>query len=279
MEKESAEEKNSKFPERAYKLLSWAKRGRDITVRDDQYPFPWLLDIVRSCQKKRCRFRLIDSGKLDTFELESLGRAGADIYTSDEARPKPEELELINKACQKAGAIVADFHHGPLEEEPEEDIGSIPFASLESLGSRGIYVHLTNKERKRDFLGLGDLAHACQKGGSWLVYYHYGALEQPLGELASAWIHISDDSLRESQDRDVLMEILKAGLSNGANFVIHLKEEWKDYELREVIKAGAIILFKSVLRDYKSPLKPLEKEAERRKLDFRTYYLYPLFLP
>lgn len=280
MEKEPVEEKNLKFPERAYKLLSWAARGRAVTVRDDQYHFPWLMDIVKSCQKKRCRFRLIDSGKLETFELELLGKAGADIYTSDESRPKTAELELINKACQKSGAILADFHHGPLDkEEPEEDLERIPFSGLERLGRRGIFLHLTNKERERNFLQLGDLARACRRGGSWLVYYHHGPLEQSLGELGGAWVHIADESLEESQDRDLLMEILKTGSSKGANLVLHLGEEWKAYELRDIIKAGAILLFKSALRDYRSPLKPLEKEARRRKLDFRAYYLYPYFLP
>jgi len=280
MEKEPKEERNSKFPERGYELLSWAARGNDVTVRDDQYHFPWLMDMVKSCQKKRCRFRLIDSGKLETFELELLGKAGADIYTSDETRPNGEELELINKACKKSGAIVAYFHHGPLDEnEPKEDLGRTPFSDLERLGRCGIYLHLTNKERERNFSHLEDLGNACRKGGSWLIYYHRGPLEQSLGELGGAWIHISDESLKESQDTDLLMEILKVSSSKGANFVIHLKEDWKAYELRDVIKTGAIILFRSALRDYRSPLKPLEKEAGRRKLDFRAYYLYPFFLP
>ncbi len=279
MEKGSIEEKNSKFPERAHKILSWATRGRVVTVRDDQYRFAWLLDIVRSCQKKRCRFRLIDSGKLETWELESLGKAGADIYTSDQARPKVAELELISKACRKSGTIVADFHHGSLDEEAsKEELGSIPFSDLERLGRCGIYFHTTNKERERDFLHLGDLADSCRRGGSWLVYYHHGPLEQDLGELAGAWIHISDDSLKESTDKDLLTEILKAGSSKGAKFVLHLGTEWRAFELRDVIKAGAALLFKSALRDYRSALKPLEKEARRRKLDFRAFYLYPDFL-
>jgi len=279
MEKESAEEENSKFPERAYKLLSWATRGRAVTVRDDQYRFPWLLDIVKSCQKKRCRFRLIDSGKLETFELELLGKAGADIYTSDQVRPEVAELELISKACRKSGAIVADLHHGPLDEETsKEELGSIPFSGLERLGRCGIYLHLTNKERERDFLRLGDVAEACRRGGSWLVYYHHGPLEQVLGELGDAWVHISDDSLKESPDKELLTEILRAGSSKGTNFVLHLGTEWRAFELRDVTKAGAVLLFKSALRDYRSPLKPLEREARRRKLDFRAFYLYPYFL-
>jgi hypothetical protein len=104
-------------------------------------------------------------------------------------------------------------------------------------------------------------------------------LEQVLGELGGAWIHISDDSLKESPDIDLLTEILKTGSSKGANFVLHLGTEWRAFELRDVIKAGAVPLFKSALLDYRSPLKSLEREARRRKLDFRAYYLYPYFLP
>jgi len=280
MEKEPVEEKNSKFPARGYELLSWAAKGRDITVRDDQYHFPWLMDIVKSCQKKRCRFRLIDSGKLEPFELELLGKEGADLYTSDEVRPNAAGLELINKACQKGKAIVAYFHHGPLdEEEPKEGLEKISFLDLERLARSGIYLHLTNKERERDFSHLDDLGNACRRGGSWLVYYHHGPLEQSLGELEGAWIHVSDGSLKEPQDITFLMEILKARSSKRTNFVLHLKGEWKAHQLRDVIKAGAFILFKSALKDYRSPLKPLEREAGRRKLDFKAYYLYPYFLP
>jgi hypothetical protein len=100
-----------------------------------------------------------------------------------------------------------------------------------------------------------------------------------MGELGGAWIHISDDSLKESPDKDLLAEILKAGSSKGTNFVLHLGKEWSAFELQDVIKAGAVLLFKSALRDYRSPLKPLEKEARRRQLDFRAFYLYPSFLP
>ncbi len=278
MEKESVEEKDSKFPERAYKILSWATRGSAVTVRDDQYRFPWLLDIVRSCQKRRGRFRVIDSGKLEAPELELLGKAGADIYTSDQVRPEAKELELISTACRKSGAIVADFHHGPLDEETSEELRGVPFSSLERLGRCGIYLHLTNKERERDFLRLDDLAKACRRGRSWLVYYHHGPLEQALGELSGAWIHISDDSLKDSPDKGLLKEILKTGSSKGTNFVLHLGTEWRAFELRDIIRAGAILLFESALRDYRSPLRPLEKEARRRKLDFRAFYLYPYFL-
>lgn len=280
MEKENTEETISKFPARGYELLSWAARGRDLTVRDDQYHFPWLMDIVKFCQKKRGRFRLIDSGKLETSELELLGKEGADLYTSDDVRPNAAGLELINKACKKGKAIVAYFHHGPLEkEEKGEDLERVPFLDLERLARSGVYLHLTNKEKVRNFSHLNFLADSCRRGQSWLVYYHQGPLEQSLGELDGAWVHISDESLKEPQDLALLMEILKVSSSKRTNFVLHLKGEWKAHQLRDVLRTGAVILFKSALTDYRSPLKPLEREAGRRKLDFKVYYLYPHFLP
>ena len=280
MEKGPVEEKNSKFPARGYEVLSWAAKGRDITVRDDQYHFPWLMDIVKSCQKKRCRFRLIDSGKLETSDLELLGKEGADLYTSDEVRPNAEGLELINGACQKGKAIVAYNHHGPLDEEEKgEDLEKVSFLDLERLARSGIYLYLTNKGRERSFPQLNILADGCRRGGSWLVYYHHGPLEQSLGELKGAWVHVSDESLKEPQDITLLMEILKARSSKNTNFVLHLKGEWKVHQLRDIIKARAFILLKSALKDYRSPLKPFESEARRRKLDFKAYYLYPYFLP
>jgi len=283
LEEDSLKERELKFPERAYELLSWVTRGRDITVRDDQYDFHWLLDIVKFCRKGRCRARLIDSGKLEAFQLEWLGEAGADLYSSDEARPEAAELELINKACKRGGTIVAYFHHGALEEEEEKEPGleKVTFSALERMGRNGIYLYLSNRERKCDFSYLNELASACRRGGSWLVYYHHGPLESSLEELGrnGAWIHISDESLGESQDITFLIEILKARLSKKANLVLHLVEEWETYQLRDVVKAGAIVLFKSSLRDYKSSLRTLEKEAGRRKLDFKAYYLYPALLP
>jgi uncharacterized protein YlbG (UPF0298 family) len=271
------------FPERAHELLSWIKRGKDVTVRDDQYDFPWLIDIVKACRKRRCRFRLIDSGKLSAFELEWLGKAGADLYTSDSARPKTEELELINKACRRGGAFVAYFHQGMLGEEEEKESGleTISFFDLDKMGREGIYVYLSNRKIKRSFSQLNELAYSCQQGGCWLVYYHFGPLESSIEELArsGAWIHVSDKSVKEPQDLSLLIETLKASSSKGTRLVLHLDAEWKTHQLRDVIDAGAIVLFKSSLLDYRSPLRTLERESRRRKLDFRAYYLYPTFLP
>lgn len=261
-----------------YKLLSLAKKGGDITVRDDQYDFSCLLDAVKACRQKGFRFRLIDSGSLDLFQLEWLTEAGADIYTSDEARSNVFELELINKACQRGGAALAYFHHGPLDEEKKPN--PLSFFDLKEMGRFGIYLHLTNRERARDISRLNELADSCRRGGSWLVYYHHGAFEPSLDDLGTngVWVHVSDKSLPDAGITQV-MDRVNSALSSGIRLVIHLDEGLDFLLLRGIIKTGAFVLFKSALFDYRSPFRALEREAKKRKLDFRAFYLYSHFLP
>lgn len=277
MENETPKDEDKELIEKAYELLSQAGKGADITLRDDQYDFPSILDSVKQCRKRGFRFRLIDSGGLDRFHLEWLGKAGADLYTSDEARRDAFELELVNKACKKGRAILAYFHHGTLE---SEEANSVFFSELENVARSGIYFHLSNKERQREFSRLIELAYTCLRGGSWLVYYHHGPLDPSLEELGrnGAWIHITDQSFYEAEDINLVLDAVKSALSSGVKIVLHV-EKGLDYTLlRDIMNSGAYILFKSSLFDYKSPFRILEKEAKKRKLDFRSYYLYPAFL-
>jgi hypothetical protein len=279
MEEESIKDKNAEPPKKAYELLSRAGKGVDITVRDDQYEFPWLLDSVKLCRKKGARFRLVDSGKLDRFQLEWLAEAGADLYTSDEARAEASELEQVNRACQKGGAFVAYFHHGPLE--PEEESGSISFFDLKDMGRCGIYFYLSNREMKREISKINELAHACRKGGSRLVYYLHGSLENSLEDLArnETWIHITDQIFQEPEDPALVLDKVKSVVSAGAKLILHVEKGLDLSLLRDVIKTQAFVLFKSSLFDYKSPFRALERKTRKRKPDFRAYYLYPAFLP
>ena len=279
MEKESTKDKNLELPKRAYELLSWARRGKDVTVRDDQYEFPCLLDSVKLCRKKGCRFRLIDSGKLDRVQLEWLGEAGANFYTSDEARTEASELELMKRACTKGGGIVAYFHHGPLESE--EESSSVSFSDIKEMGRSGIYLYLSNREMKRDLSQLNELAYACKKGGSWLVYYLHGSLESSLEDLAksSTWIHISDQSFEALEDPTLVLDKVRSAISAGAKLILHVEKGLEFSLIRDVIKTKAFVLFKSSLFDYKSPFRALVKKTRKRKLDFRAYYLYLTFLP
>jgi len=279
MADESIKDKNAELPKKAYELLSRAGKGTDITVRDDQYEFPWLLDSVKLCRKKGARFRLVDSGKLDRFQLEWLAGAGADLYTSDEARAEASDLEHVNRACQKGGAFVAYFHYGPLESE--EESSPIPFFDLKDMGRSGIYFYLSNREMKREISKLNELAHACRKGGSWLVYYLHGSLENSLEDLArnETWIHVTDQIFQEPEDPTLVLDKVRSVISAGAKLILHVEKGLDLSLLRDVIKTQAFVLFKSSLFDYKSPFRALERKTRKRKPDFRSYYLYPAFLP
>ncbi len=279
MAEESIKDKNEEAPQKSYELLSWAGKGRDITVRDDQHEFPWLLDSVKLCRKKGARFRLVDSGKLSLFQLEWLAEAGADLYTSDEARAEASELEQVNRACQKGGAFVAYFHHGPLESE--EESSSLSFFDLKDMARSGIYFYLSNREMKRDISKLNELAHACQKGGSWLVYYLHGSIENSLEDLAGdeTWIHVTDQIFQEPEDPTLILDKIRSAMSAGARLILHVEKGLDLSLLRDVMKTQVFVLFKSSLFDYRSPLRALERKTRKRKPDFRSYYLYPNFLP
>jgi len=272
MENEKRKEGNAAHEERTFEPLLSIVRSEDITLRDDQYDFSFLLDAVKVARRRGVRFRLIDTGKFDRFQLEWLAEAGSDLYTS-------LELELVNKACKKGRAICAYFHHGPLDAEEESE--SISYSGLQDLGRDGIYIHLTNRRNKRDSLRLNELAFACQRGGSWLVYYHFGSLEFPLEELAGngAWIHTSEQIFKDAEDKSLVLDNLKSAISAGLRFVLHVEKGLDISFLNDVMGARAFVLFKSSLFDYKSPFRALEKKARQRKLDFRAYYLYPNILP
>ena len=261
---------------KALDILSRASREKNLTVRDDQYDFPGLLDLVKAWRKSNRRVRVVDSGKIEAVQLEWLGEAGADIYTSDRARGNPEELELIHKACRRGRAITAYLLQGPLK----EDEGEGPFFSdIVNLGKNGIYLYLSIRNTSLDFSMLRELASTAKKGGSWLVYYHHGPLEETLEELArsSAWIHLSDRSLKQPKDAEQVIELIKTSESRKPRFVIHVERRWDVRQLQDVLETGAYVLFKTALSDYRSPLRPLEEKSKKQKLDFRAYYLYPDF--
>lgn len=279
MENENKNNMNAEAEKRSLELFSSARQGEGLTIRDDLYDFSFLLDAVKVARRRGVRFRLIDTGKLDHFQLEWLAEAGSDLYTSDEARTDSIELELVNKACRKGRAICAYFNHGPLNSE--EESGTISHSDLQTLGRSGIYIHLTNRQNERDSLQLNELAFACQRGGSWLVYYHFGSLEFSLEELArnGAWIHTSDQIFKNAEDKSLVLDNLRSAISAGLRFVLHIEKGLDASLIQDMMSADATVLFKTSLFDYKSPFRALEKKARQRKLDFRAYYLYPNILP
>jgi len=279
MDNKEQELKDSAPPKDVSETLLSEGKSRDITVRDDQFEFSFFLDTVRRFRDRKHRFRLIDTGRFSSIELEWLAAAGADLYTSDDARSNAQELELINASSKKGNALVAFFFNGDLG--VGEQGKSISLSELMNLGRSGVYVHVSNKKAKRDLSVLTQLADNCRKGGSWLVYYHHGALEMQVVGLAQngAWIHISDLSLADIESPSLAKDIVQSACSSGGNLVLHWEKGVPFFLLNDIVKAGAVVLFESVLFDFKSPFRVFKEKAGGRKLDHRAYYLYPNVLP
>lgn len=278
MDKETHEEREYAVPKKASELFSLLKKKQNITVRDDQYDFSLILDAVRQFQDRRYRFRLIDTGRFDPFELEWITSHGADLYTSDEARPHVHDLELVNASARKGNAFVACLINRKLDAEGENVLS---FSDLVNVGRSGVYLHVTNRNHERDTQQMYRLAYNCAKSGSWMVYYHHGPLEEWLLELgrSGAWIHITDRSLEEEESQTMVRDLVLSAQSADSNLILHWENGEKFSLLDDIVTAGAVVLFKSPLFDYKSPLKVLEKGIRRNRLDYRTYYLHPSVLP
>lgn len=273
------EERHPAAEERTYDLLSRAEQGREITTRDDQNDCTVFLDAARVARRNGARLRLVDTGRFSAFELEWLAEAGTDLYTSDEARPNRAELGLLAKACARGDAVIAYFHHGILTADSGETPTSLGF--LAEAGRDGVDVHLSSRERTRDLAGLAEIAHVCRRAGSRMVYYHHGSLDAGLGNLARSggWIHISDLNLPAGEQGALLADIAAEAAASGSGFVIHLEKGLAVETVRDLLEAGAFVLFKTPPADRRSAFRALERRARKRTLDRRACYLYPDFLP
>ena len=259
------------------------KEGRggdrqEIVIRDDQLDFAALLDVAKERRKNHSRLKLVDSGAFDPSKLEWLGEAGADIYTSDLARPNAGEIVQIGRAAKKGNAVTAYFHHGPLDSDEKEK--TIPFSGLLELGRSGIDLHLSNKHRQREWEKLEALALACVNGGARLVVYHHGPVAADLEKLArqGACIHISDESLGSELDVKVLIDYLTAGRGRGTSLIFHLAHPIALAWLENIFASGAFVLFQIPPTDYRSPLRPFETASKKRRPDYRSAYIDATFL-
>ena len=86
-----------------YELLDRVRTRRDLVIRDDQFEFPALVEAARYAARRRIRMSLVDTGRLGLEEVESIARAGAWIFTSDDVRSRPDEYEILQAACRGAG--------------------------------------------------------------------------------------------------------------------------------------------------------------------------------
>jgi hypothetical protein len=250
----------------------------DQVVRDDQADFPSLRDAAKSRRGSGDPLKLIDSGKLSVPELEWLGAAGAEIFTSDCAGRNAHDLALVSNAAGKGGARVAHFHHGPfLTKEGESPV---PFADLLELGRSGLLLYASNVKAARDFAALDALSNACAKGGTRFGYYHHGALVAALEDLArsGAWVHIDGRSLAADADVALLADCARAARAAGAGVVLHVDALLDPASIADLIEAGCHILFLTPPSDYRSPYRPLEERARRLRLDPRASYLFPAFM-
>ncbi len=250
----------------------------DLTFRDDQHDYAWLLDVLRMRKPRGNRFRLVDSGVLEGHQIETMVGMGADLYTSDRARNNILELESILMTAKSGGTIVASLLQNEIvsEEEP----GFIPLASLANLGRQGLFFHVSNRERDRKLADLSQIAVECRKGSSRLIYYHHGPMTPEFVGLAKEgiWIHVSNKSIQSEDDLFLFLDMTSAARLSGANCVLYVEKEMSLSSLREVVKSPAIVLFKTTPVDFKSPFKPLADEAMKKHLDFRAFYLYSTFL-
>jgi hypothetical protein len=246
--------------------------------RDDQADLPSLRDAAQFRRAAGDCLKLIDSGKLSVPELEWLGAAGAEIFTSDHAGRNAHDLVLVSDAARKGGARVAYFHHGPFLDMVGES--AVPFADLLELGRSGILLYTSNAKAARDFAALDGLSDACAKAGTKFGYYHHGALVAALEDLArsGAWVHIDGRSLAADADAALLSDCARAARAACSGVVLHMDTLLDPVHLSGFLEAGGHILFLTPPSDYRSSYRPIEERARRRQLDPRASYLFPTFM-
>jgi hypothetical protein len=264
---------------RTYELMDRVRTRQDLVIRDDQFDHGALLDAVGYARRRRIRLSLLDTGRFDLTEIETLARGGARVLTSDEARPRADEWTVLAKACREGGTHLAAFWTGPLP-GPEAE-AAVPLQTLEDLLGRGMDLHLTDRAQPRDVAALAGLAGAAKKGRGYFVFYRIGP---PVAELAGlaqrrAWVHFTDRDAADEGWAGPAVAVARAASSAGARAVIHVERGLPLELLEELWEAGAALVFLTPPSDDRSLLRPIERKAARRKLPPRAYHLSTAFLP
>lgn len=264
---------------RTYELMDRVRTRRDLVIRDDQFDYEALLDAVGYARRRRIRLSLLDTGRFGLAEVEALARGGARLLTSDEARPRADEWEVLLDACRKGGTHLSVFWAGPL---PEARAASGPtFQALEDLLAAGLDFHISDRAHPRDAAALAGLAAAARKGRGYFVVYHVGPLADDLAAPAGqrAWVHFGDEGLAEGPGADRAVGIAAAASRAGSRAVVHI-ERGLPLELLEALwGAGAALVFLTPPSDESSLLRLFERKALRRKLPARAFHLSTAFLP
>ncbi len=271
-DRESADPSVSNLP------LDPTSPERTVTLRDDRLDFPGLMDAAAACRRRRAHLRLVDEGGLSVSELEWLGQAGADVYSSDKARRDAAGLVLVRKATRRGRALTVFFHHGPFADPAEAD--GPAYGTLRELGRCGIDLHVSDKVHPRDAASIGELAYDCSRGGAACVLYHHGPLEARHEELAAqgVWIHLSSREDPVEDNVRVIADCAAAARRAGTGLVLHIENPIDPRTLADFVAAGAVLLFKTPPSDYRSPRRPFEDAAKAVRLDPRAYYLFTDFV-
>lgn len=264
---------------KTYELLDRVRTRQDLTIRDDQFEFTALLDAAAYARRKRIPMGVLDTGRFSAEELESLARQRVRIFTSDEARPQPEELEIILRACRASRSFLAFLHEAALPAAEEE--GPLSAQALEDLIVSGMDLHVSNRQRERDFEALAALARKARQGRSFMVHYHHGPLVPELERLAAAgvWIHFSDRSIPDEDAAGLACGIARAAAGGGSKTAVSIERLHQPEILFGLLSAGAVLRFLTPPADSLSPLSAIERRAAKRKLPLRAVYLCDIFLP
>lgn len=264
---------------RTYELLDRVRMRQDLVIRDDQFDYEALLDAARYARRRRIRLSLLDTGRFGLAELEALVREGVRVLTSDEARPRVDEWEILLEACRTSRTFLSVFWNGPLPSA--EGTGGISLQALEDLLARGMDFHVSNLNVRRDPALMVELAAAAKSGRGYFVYYHHGPLAADLSLPASqgAWVHLTDSGSGEEAWAGLAAGIASAGAAAGARAVIRVERGLPLELLEELWTAGAALLFLTPPSDDRSLLRPIETRAARRKIPARAFHLSTAFLP
>lgn len=251
----------------AYDLIDRLAEGRRLVVRDDQAPFEALLDAARASKARKAKFGVLDTGRLGVSELEWLGEAGADIFTSDEARPDASVLALAARACARGGGAVAHLVSGPLEDRHAE------------LAREGLILHATDRERAYDPRALAGLAATARDAGGRVVLYHHGAPTEEFAGFLSAGgrLHASDRALEE-KDLDLMTALLAAARSGRGELILYIEKGMPVRFLERLFDAGAFLFFKTPPSDRRSLMRGLERKAAQRRPSPGSFYVQDTFL-
>ncbi|MGZ5497326.1 MAG: hypothetical protein ACXWHI_01290 [Candidatus Aminicenantales bacterium] len=264
---------------RTYELLDRVRTRQDLVIRDDQFDFTALIEAALYADRRGIRLSLLDTGRFGLEEVESLARAGSRILTSDEARPRADEWEIIQRASREAGTRLSVLWNGPLPAGDQS--GGFSSQTLENLLRSGVDFHISNREHPRDAAALTALAAAAKKGRAFFVAYHIGPLVAELAEQAAgrAWIHFSDTSVADEPAAALAVEIARAAAGSGSRVAVHIERGLPLELLEELWVAGAVLFFLTPPSDDRSLLRPVETKAARRKLPARAYWLSTAFMP